>query len=235
MRLSPHSMEIEQLYASLESTGIRSLAITACNSGDGATTLAQALTQRCLLAGEKTLLVDFNLHHPGVHPVWPMEIEQGAAPQLPPQLVRLEQQPVTLLGILAPSCRDEIIRLRRRDVMDHCLAQWHRQFERIIVDTSPLNRVNARNIPAQHVARSCDACTLVVMAGRTTEAMVTAAMDKLHRDDTHFLGAVFNDRDHPRLLDELQYQLSRLPVPFAAPATRLSKWLAQQSLLGIEE
>ena len=235
MRLNPHSMEIERLYACLESTGIQSLAVTACNSGEGATTLAQALAQRCLLAGESTLLVDLNLHRPGIIPVWQAFPAKDDTPLAPPQLVRLHGQSVTLLGVVAPSCRDDIIRLRRRDVMERCIARWQQHFERIIIDTSPLNRLNAGNIPAQHVARSCDACILVVMAGRTTEAMVTAAMEKLHHAEARFLGAIFNDRDHPRLLEELQDQLNRLPAPLAALATRLSHWLARQSLLGVEE
>jgi len=42
--------------------GKRSIAISSANSGEGVSSIAQALVQRNLLAGHSTLLVDLNLH-----------------------------------------------------------------------------------------------------------------------------------------------------------------------------
>ena len=66
MKIPACSMEIEHVFLQLEQQECRSLCITSTNSGEGVTSLAQALTERHLLAGYRTLLVDLNLQNPSL-------------------------------------------------------------------------------------------------------------------------------------------------------------------------
>jgi Mrp family chromosome partitioning ATPase len=59
-------MEIEQVFLQLEKHECHSLCITSTNPGEGVSSLAQALTERHLLAGYRTLLVDLNLQNPSL-------------------------------------------------------------------------------------------------------------------------------------------------------------------------
>ncbi len=52
------------LYLTSELNNKRSWCITACDSGDGVTSIATALAERFMLAGHSTLYVDLNLFNP---------------------------------------------------------------------------------------------------------------------------------------------------------------------------
>ncbi|MGN4982002.1 hypothetical protein ACTFBY_11420 [Aeromonas dhakensis] len=64
-------LELESLYASTLARGIRSLAVTSAEGGEGVSTICEALARRAEADGLKTLLVDLNLYHPGRRPARP--------------------------------------------------------------------------------------------------------------------------------------------------------------------
>lgn len=64
MEIPPLNREIEQVYAGVLAKGARAVAVTSAGPGEGVTSVASALAQRSLLAGQSTLLVDLNLNNP---------------------------------------------------------------------------------------------------------------------------------------------------------------------------
>jgi len=104
----------------------------------------------------------------------------------------------------------------------------------VIIDTSPINRVNANNIPTERIAAACDGCLVVVMAGSTTEAMIVSAINKLTTASVRVLGCIFNDRDNPTLKNELLRETKRLRPRFDKLANRLDDWLRKNHLLSLE-
>ena len=235
MYIPSQNMEIERIYSQVLGEGKRAIAITAANSGEGVSSIAQALTQRNLLAGHSTLLVDLNLHHPSLSGLLKLDESTPESGLLDkPQLVSVKKQSTALTGIIPPTRRDLVMKLRRPGVLEQCISEWQATFDTVIFDTSPINRVNANNIPPERVAAACDGNLLVVLAGCTTEAMVSTAVDKLNAAGAQLLGCVYNDRNNPPLKSELLREVHRLEPRFGGIAHRLGNWIRQNHLLSME-
>lgn len=236
MHIPPQNMEIEKIYSQLLGKNNRAIAVCSANQGEGVSSIALALAHRSLLAGHTTLVVDFNLYRPSLYKLLTLDgplVENEGYDK--PQLVTVQQQqPIALIGITAPTRRDLVIKLRKPGVLEEFIIEWKKAFDTIIFDTSPVNRINANNIPAERVAAACDGCLLVVLAGNTSEAMVSSAVEKLENANTKLLGCIFNDRDNPPLRDELLREAQRLESCFGSLARRISNWIRKSHLLSME-
>jgi len=254
MNIPYQNMEIEQIYTQLLCTPKTSLAICSAEQGEGVTSLAFALAQRCLLAGHSTLLVDLNLFRPAIEGVLAFNTKpsqqksqlantkqlnkqlskQQANDQhllTQPQLVFNRHSAVVVSGVIAPTQREHIMRLRQPGILEQCIEQWLQDYDTVIIDSSPLNRVNAQNIPAERVAAACNGALLTVLAGKTSETSVNAAVTKLQNANAQLLGSVFNDRDNPSLKNELLREIKRFPRFLSWLSRRLNKMVNRSRFL----
>ena len=234
-------LEIEQIYTQILSEQGRAIAICSAESGEGATSLAMALAQRNLLAGYSTLVVDLNLYRPALQNLLTINEETTNLPSTlsstilaTPQLVTVKHHALAVTGISAPRKRNNIIKLRQPGMIEECISEWMAHFDSVLIDTSPLNRINARNIPAERVAAACDGALLVVLAGQTSEAMVSSAVNKLKTSNAQLLGCVFNDRDNPSLKNELLREVQRIDSRFSWLSRQLKKFIHNNRLLTLE-
>lgn len=249
MSISYHNIEIEQIYTQVLSESGRAIAVCAANAEEGVTSIALALAQRNLLAGRSTLLVDLNMYRPAIKglldiaavPLSAMMKKESYPPHsintellMPAQLITTDNSTIALTGITAPEKREHVMQLRQPGVLEHCISNWLLQYDNVIIDTSPINRVNARNIPPERVATACDGALLVVLAGHTTEAMLSAAIARLQSTNAQLLGCVFNDYDNPSLKNELLREVERLEPKFSWFSKRLKKFLLNNHLLALE-
>ena len=243
------NMEVEQIYTQVLSEPGRSIAICSANAGEGVTSLTLALAQRNLLAGHSTLVVDLNLYRPALKSL--LSIESASLNEMDglspvniagemtrcifaaPALLTVNQHPFVIMGITAPTRRENIIKLRQPGTLEQCIREWLKHYDTVIIDTSPLNRINAQNIPAERVASACDGALLVVLAGNTNEAMICTAVKKLTTSKAQLLGCVFNDRDNPSLKNELLREVHRIGK-FSWLTRRLIKSINRNHLLTLE-
>ncbi len=234
MQIPTHYMELERVHEATLARGLRALAVCAAEPDEGVSTLVRALARRNLLAGRSTLVVDLNLHHPTLVPV--LDAPLGAEPGLlaPPQLVVGEVIGEVMTGVVAPSGAGNTLRLREPGVLEGQIRLWLECFDSVIIDTSPLNRVNAQNIPAERVAAACEGALLVVLAGHTRSATVDQALQRLRQAGAELKAAVFNDRDNPRLADELHREVRRLPRWAGRLKRHLHRSVAGMPLLSLE-
>jgi protein-tyrosine kinase len=219
-----HYAELESIYSQTIDCGVRSLAITACNSGEGTTTLACALARRAQAGGRKTLLVDMNFCHPSIGPE--LGLEGGSWKNLDNLLEEqislvIDSQPAAAylpksmppLAVLpAPSTPTGNLMLREKEYLARCMEAWLQEYEIVIIDTSPLNAINRHNLPAERICSQCEGTILTVLAGVTRQAQIQSAMDKLHGHGIQLSGCVFNDCYCPTLAEELireSYRLQR--------------------------
>lgn len=234
MNIPPLNMEIEQIYRHCMTNGKESLAVVSANTGEGVTSVAVALAQRSLLAGKKTLLVDMNLYRPSLSSI-DLDIPTlDKVVPTTPQLVSTAEHDVALTGVPAPTKRDHIMQLRRPGMIEQCINEWHKDYDTIIFDTSPISRVNANNIPPEHIASACDGCVMVVLAGSTTQTMVAAALKALEASNCRLLGTIINDRDNPSLKEELIRETERLPGFLGPIKRRLVNRFRNSRLLSID-
>lgn len=235
------NMEIEKIYTQIFSEQGRAIAICSANSGEGVTSLAFALAQRNLLAGHSTLLVDLNLYRPALQEQ--LSINEASS-NLPctlsqailaiPQLVSVSNNNLTITGISAPSKRENIIKLRQPGVLKQCIGEWLKEYDCVLIDTSPLNRVNAQNIPAEQVAAACDGAILSVLTGQTSEVMISNAVNKLNTSKANILGCVFNDRDNPSLKNELLREVQRFGKICPWLSRKLTAFIHNNHLLTLD-
>lgn len=235
MTFATHSQEIERIYSQFSRLGYRAIAITAANEGEGVSSVLRTLAQRYLLSGHKTLVIDLNFYHPTLMPVLDVtEPNDGKAILATPQLIATDDDQAVMTGIATPKGRSALVKLRRSGVLEEMIAKWHQEYDVVLFDTSPLNRVNANNLPAERVAAACDGALMVVLAGRTTKAQMHDAVDRLQAVDAAIVGSVLNDKYNPPLRDELLREINRLPKMLQWLAKRLSKIVTKHRLLSLD-
>ncbi|KII79397.1 chromosome partitioning protein ParA [Vibrio renipiscarius] len=198
--------EIEQIYLAAESAQSRSICVTACHSGDGVTSVAAALTERFLLAGQSTLLVDLNLFHSAFEPLglphqtdgdevtWLQQVENGRV----------------FTGIIKPCSQSAIVNYRNPHYLQKMIQSWLIDFDKVVIDTSPLLQVNQGNISAQCVASACQHTLLVVLGAHTRQHHLHSAMELLNRSEADIIGCVMNSQYQPSLAQEMVRELNRL-------------------------
>jgi protein-tyrosine kinase len=230
-----HYLELENIYAATLARGLRTLAVTASEAGEGVTSVVAALANRNLHAGRSTLIVDFNLFRPGLHDHFNLGVDEPVAGMLPPPRCITRPDSAAPLAIVAPRPdRNSLIRLREPGAIERQLVDWKQDYDSILVDTSPVNQINGSNLPAERVAASCDGALFVVLAGVTAEMKVAKAIARLQRAGSNIVGNVLNDRENPTLKQEMLRETQRIE-PYLP---RLAKWFTQRlhasSLLHLE-
>ena len=233
--------EIDTLYQQVFASGVevRSVTICAANEQEGVTSLALRLAERSIMAGKSTLVVDLNLYHPSLELLLDdsqdrLEKTSNQTLLSGPGIVSSNNQEWVLTGVPAPLKRSAAMELKNPGVLEQCIARWKEEFDCIIFDTSPINRVNANNIPAVRVAESCDATIMVVLAAKTTNFMLTSALQKLNATKANLIGCVYNDYLNPSLKSELIREARRLPRCLNGLTKKLCAWLEHNRFLSIE-
>ncbi|CAH0529960.1 hypothetical protein VHP8226_03687 [Vibrio hippocampi] len=219
--------EIERLFISAESNQCQTVCITASNSDEGTSSVAQALCERYLLADYRTLLVDLNLLNPSLVALEIQENAHAAGPsteasvfpevpvfskvsEFPEVLVQTPDSSRVLMGVVAPNSPSTALKIRDQQGLARQIEQWSQHYDRIVFDTSPLLAINKNTIPAPVVARACDGAYLLVLSGSTTTDQVERSISML--SDEHgaqLLGTLINCRDQPTLAQEIVREIDR--------------------------
>ncbi|MDW1836231.1 AAA family ATPase [Vibrio alginolyticus] len=197
--------EIEQIYLQSEQKGHKTICVVGCKSEDGVTSVASSLAERLVLAGHNTLYVDLNLFKPAYHTVHEFDDDEKVG-----HLITRENTHQTLVGLPAPSIASTQLAYRDPTTLKQNIAQWLTQYERVVIDTSPLLSVNRSNIAPQVIAGVCDATLLVAHYGSTTATQLEQAKKLLDASDANLIGSVLNMKHTPSLKDELIRQVSKL-------------------------
>lgn len=215
--------EVEQIYLNAELNRCRSVCLMSCQSGEGVTAVTMALCERYLLAGYRTALVDLNLFHPSFLPA---DIDENTL-----DWVQHTKSLRCFSGVTLPSEASKQLVYKRPDFLKEAMESWLTQYDRIVVDTSPLLNVNRHNIPAHVVAGICDGAILIVLAGHTTSVRIQAAMDLLAQANIKLMGTILNCRDKPTLASEIYREISRIPLLSSHWKDRIKNWLLKNEYL----
>lgn len=216
MITATHS-EVEQLYLAAELNHHRSICITACHSGDGVTSVATALAERYMLAGHSTLYVDLNVFNSAFS-----EMELISEQVQPKDKLTLSQNERNIqwiehseshrifTGVSAPKTASGQLAYRDPSSFRKVVSKWLEEYDRVIIDTSPLLKINRNNIPAQSVASSCDSTLLVIAFAETTSHNLEQAKQMLSASSIELSGSVVNMKHTPSFSQELIRQINKL-------------------------
>lgn len=209
--------EIEQIYLAAEMSECRSMCITACQSGDGVTSVVAALAERYLLAGHRTLVVDLNTFHPAFECI---DISPNGDDNVG-LLVEHASTHQMFTGLTVPNNQSALLAYKDPAHLKSAVTQWLTQYDRVICDTSPLLHVNRGNIPAQVVASACDQTALVIMGGKTSSGQLEKAMQFIDNPSISLLGSVLNLKEQATLAQEIVREMNRLKF---IPKSWREKW-----------
>ena len=228
--LRHHDPEIETLWRSLTKSEAGSIAVVSAEPGEGTTTLAAALARRAALSGRRTLLVDLNLHRPGVMAMLKLPPAPGASKTMAGGLHFREHDG---FGVLAEIGLAETDRWREPARLQEQLLLWQQDWDFIVLDTAAILYRGHDTIPALAVAQAADATLMVAMAGRTTATRVREAREKLQACGARLIGAVLNDRDNPPLNVELEREMARLSRFLPGLANKIGGRLRRSRLVRV--
>lgn len=204
MTISAIQAEVEQLYLASELNGQKSICVTACHSGDGVTSIATALAERFLLAGHSTLYVDLNLYNPAFKDLNMLEDNQAG------QLIEHVESHRMFIGVPAPQLASTQLAYKDPATLQKVVEKWLENYDRVIIDTSPLLNINKGNIPAQSVASACDTTLMVIAYGETSSHHLEQAKKLLDAQTINLMGGVINMKHTPSFANELIRQVNKL-------------------------
>lgn len=225
-----HDPELDALYRQTVSCGRQVISVSQARPGEGTTTCAMALARRAAAAGRTVVLVDANTLRPAL-----TELSLPRTRWVPADRSArsaLFHVPDLGLSILpAPDVADPLA-FRELTTLRRTFDSDLKEFDLIVIDTSPVTEAHCDAIPPEVVAAASAATVLVIMAGVTPEQSVMRALERLKQSGATIAGAVFNDRFNPTVASEVQRRTRFLSKLAPALTTRLLSRIDRSAWLG---
>ncbi len=230
--LPVHYVELEHIYQQLEKRHAKTIALTSCHAECGSSMLAYTLAKRYQADGYQVLLVDLNLQHPNLdHTLGLGRQEWQAGKDCMQSICAPSNQGTHFLP--APVGSTASLSFRNQATLIETINQWLETYDRVVLDTSPLNATNYRNIPSDSLCAEADVSLLLVKSGVTTQNQLEESCQQLQEVKANLLGCIMNDVDHPSLADELLRENKRLQRFFPRISAKIKQWIDGSSLLNL--
>ncbi len=171
------------------------LLITSAMPGEGKSTVAANLARALVLSGSRVLLVDGDLRRGGLHRLLKMQGEPGLAELLrqaceADKVIQRDSLP-NFAFVSRGSNPGNPGDLFLGSGLDQVLARWRREFDYVVIDSSPLFAAD----DASCLAPKVDGTLFVVRRGHSSARAVSEALDLLAQRQARVLGVVFNGAD----------------------------------------
>lgn len=223
--------EVSRIHRGALSTLKGSVVVTSSQNGEGASLLAHLMAQKSAENGSRVLLIDLNMRNQSLsnslaaeRKVWglaqrPVGDHLADLPKEVPGVENLE-------FMAAPADAESVLYLKdvhRAQAFFHALE---RQYDHVIVDTTPVGALNRGNADPVLLAAATRRTILVMMAGVTPRARVERTIKQLREAGAKIEGVVVNDRENP----SLKRQLLTFVNGLQQMAPGLSDWLRHKIL-----
>ncbi len=174
------------------------LMITSGGPLEGKTTVACWVATAMAQAGNKVLLVDCDLRRPRLHKIFGRTNDRGVSTYLLEEgsmddddlSTEVPQLDVITAGPSVPNPAE----LLQSERFSHLLAKWRKRYDRIVLDTPPVNAVT----DAAVLSTKVDGVLLVVRAHNTTRDSAKHSVKALVDVSDKLLGVVLNAHDERR-------------------------------------
>ncbi len=191
-----------------KNNGFCTLAVTGCEPGAGATTIAISLAISMAISGMKTVLIDMDMKKRSKYKRLNQEIEYGLSHFLtgivPVESIFCETNYENLKYISCGTIQENAVELLCSKHFDYLLSHIKDNCDMAIFDSPSLNAT----VDAGILAAKTDAVILVAEQNRTKTTNIKAAKRELENVGANLLGIVLNqvERDeYKRFLKHYDY------------------------------
>lgn len=185
-----------QLYSNLQfvfSTGnVKSMLVTSPRSGDGKSLVSINLATALAESGQRVLLIDGDLRRPTLHEKLSLPNASGLSSafliggdHVQSVMQELKERLFVLTSGPPPPNPSALL---ASDEMQTIVEQTMESFDRVIIDSPPLDGLSDATILMRHV----DGVLLVTNTGRTRTEMLHDAVSSIERSGVPLLGVVLN-------------------------------------------
>jgi capsular exopolysaccharide synthesis family protein len=170
---------------------LKTVMIASAMGGEGKTTMASHLATSLARGGRKILLIDCDLRRPCMHRAFDLPLGQGVCEILRGQAdvadcIQELESPVGLSVLPAGKIDQQVLKLLALDSFQEMLEPLKKQYDFIIIDSSPLLPVADGLLIAQHV----DGVILSIRRDVSRIGKVVMACQKMSMLGVPLLGAV---------------------------------------------
>ncbi|NRA53977.1 MAG: protein SypD [Gammaproteobacteria bacterium] len=230
-----HYIELEHIYNATLARGIKSLAVVSTSPGEGVSSVIIGLAKRNALAARTTLVVDLNIYNPDLSRLSKPNAIEHSSKVLPlPTTLQHGNINDKIAVITVPVERKLVLGLREPGVLQTHIEQWLKDYDNVLIDTSPMSLNNGANLPPEYISSACDGTLLTVLAGKTTNTALSNTLKKLNNSKSLLIGIVVNDQFNPSLQNELLREVQRLDSCFPKLASKLRYWIKSNKILSLE-
>ena len=203
---------IERVYLKTLGSGVKVLAVMACEPHSGVSSLAMALAQRHLLAEHSVLYIEMNSVTPSMSKLCTIDGEQVLS--LEPALIESKLDGSVITGLTAPTSKETIVALRNPQRLKSAITTLSADYDAIVIDCAPLCMASYQNtthtVPSDIIASVSDATLLMVNAGRTKAATLRRSLQALALHAIVPSTVVMNHQSNPTLGQELVRECMRI-------------------------
>ncbi len=172
----------EQIFIQLEINSSRCVCLSSVSAHSGVTEMAMALTERYMLAGFRTLLVDLNLDSPAFESV--NFNNQGGK-----LLISHKQSHRLFSGMPAPSSRTDKLMLQDPETFKQSLVYWLDEYDRVVIDAGA---VDNGHISTSMLSSLCCNTVLMANAGEDTKEALNQAVETVTNANANLLAIILN-------------------------------------------
>lgn len=232
---SKRSPAINKLYVAIIENGGQSVCFTSAELKEGITTIASELALTATSYGRRVLYCDFGNYNTSLSVQLRKEIaaKENSLLQLDLNTIRfVDELGFDLMTLPGPRPLDTS--LIKKETMDVFFTELKKKYDLIIIDAHSYNKYQPYTLPARMLCEVADSTVLVVLSGEDTLAELKETTTQMVASGVKLLGIVMNDRDYPRLLDELLKETTRLDKYFPKIADLLRERLHSSVILNTE-
>lgn len=223
--------EINRMHRQALSAKRGTLVVTGATSGEGSSTFAHIMALRSADNGQRTLLIDLNMRNAGLSQAFAAErknwrLSEREVNQPLSDLVEPIADVPNLYFMAAPRDDNSVQFLRDVQRASYFFATLEKDFDHIVVDTTPTSAVNRLNADPVMLAAAATRTVLVMMAGVTPADRIKTAARQLEDGGATLEGVLVNDYRNPSVKDDLL----RFAESFQGMSPDFSAWLRSKIL-----
>lgn len=229
------NQSINKLYVKIVDQYCKTVCFTSVGLKEGITTIASLTAKAAASYGRRVLYCDFGNYNTSLSKQLNIEIDAKEADFL--ELTTTNIQFIEQLGfdlMTLPGPRPLDTSLIKKERLESFFNELKEKYDLIFIDAHTYNKYQPYTLPTKMLCEVADATILIILSGEVTVSEVKETTIEMVQSGAKLLGCVMNDRDYPRLVDELCKKSTWLDKYFPKQAELIRQKLRESVLFNIE-